>query len=349
MTETYTAIVPNEVTKPVRLDVYLAGQDGFPNRSALKQRLRSLSCNGLDAKLSARVAAGDRIVAVLDPLPPRNIAPEDIPLDVIYEDFSVVVVNKSPGMVVHPGAGNWSGTLLNALLSRYPESSFFGQSSAGQSSSGTSDPVRPGIVHRLDKDTGGVLVVAKNRETHGYLVRQFAKRRTRKIYLALVKGSPVHTSGYISGAIGRDRFHRMKFAVFGKLHHGSLPSIDSPVTDWTEETASGSRAKGALTTYTVLRRFRRHTLVMLRPHTGRTHQLRVHLAAVDHPITGDPLYGRVDKDLSDVAMMLHAWKLTISLKTDEEAKTFIASAANPFLEGVRRARQVCPPANQLSR
>jgi 23S rRNA pseudouridine1911/1915/1917 synthase len=347
MSERYTAVVSEDVEEPVRLDVYLAGMDGLPNRSALKQRLHSLSCNGREAKLSTRVTGGDRIEVVLDPLPPRDILPEDIPLDVIYEDASTVVLNKPPGMVVHPGAANWSGTVLHALAARYPEESFFAHSGTEQPEQ--PDTVRPGIVHRLDKDTGGVLIVAKNRQTHGYLVRQFAKRKTRKVYLALVKGSPVHSSGYISGAIGRDRFHRMKFAVSGPFHHGSLPSMDTPVENWTEENGGTSRGKAALTTYTVLRRFPRHTLVMLRPHTGRTHQLRVHMSAAGHPIAGDPLYSRADASLPDMTMMLHAWKLTISLTSGEDAKTFRASVAASFREGIRRIRHPEGGGGQTSR
>ncbi len=337
MSERYTMVVPDEVTEPLRLDVYLSRLDIVPNRSALKQRIRAVRRNGTDTKLSARVTAGDRLEIEIDPPPPSTVVSEDIPLDVVYEDDGVVVINKAPGMVVHPGAGNWTGTLLHALAGRYPDSPFFADTPDGEDGE-YADPVRPGIVHRLDKDTGGIIIVAKERETHAFLVSRFSKRKTRKIYLALVKGSPVHHSGYIDGSIGRDRFHRTKFTVLGELHRGALTDIDQPVDRWGEGGPS-KRAKKALTTYTVMRRFPSgYALLMVRPHTGRTHQIRVHLAAIGYPIVGDPLYGHRDARFEGIGLMLHAWRLEIALRHGEESSRFSAPVSEEFRRGMRVLR-----------
>ncbi|MFA7567365.1 MAG: RluA family pseudouridine synthase [Alkalispirochaeta sp.] len=339
--DTLKVTVDEGVTGPVRLDAYLAGLEGTPNRSSLKLRSRTVTCNGRPVKLSAPVTAGDRIEVVLEPEETRDIVPEDIPLDIIYEDSRAVVVNKPPGMVVHPGAGNWSGTLLHALAGRYRDSPFFTTGDDGGDDGG--DPNRPGIVHRLDKDTGGVLVVARNGDSYTHLVRQFARRRTRKIYLALVKGSPVHSSGSIAGAIGRDRYHRTRFAVHGELRHSALPDLDTPVDGWREKDDENQRGKHkgrpALTTYTVLRRFNGYTLLKLRLHTGRTHQLRVHLAAIGHPVVGDPIYARADRSLGDMPLMLHARQLEISLAEGETRRSFRAPLSRAFREGMRKMQK----------
>jgi 23S rRNA pseudouridine1911/1915/1917 synthase len=211
---------------------------------------------------------------------PRPIAatPEKIDLDILYEDQDVIVVNKAQGMVVHPGCGNASGTLVNALLyyCAQLQHNFSGE------------PIRPGIVHRLDRDTSGVIIVAKHAAAHGYLADQFKNRRVQKQYLAIVYGTPPQTSGEIATRIFRDPRHRQRFT-----------------------TRSGSKTgKTALTHYRVLKRLKGSTLLSLRPRTGRTHQLRVHMKYLGCPILADPIYGRPDPGIT---LMLHAFRLGLHL------------------------------------
>jgi len=340
-----------ELVLPCRLDVYLGFLPELPGRSRLKQRISSIRLNGKGAKLSARVSPGDTIAFDLAPETVPQVTPEDIPLDVVFEDEHAVVINKPAGMVVHPGAGNWSGTLLHALAGRYPRDGFFlaGETAGEAAGDGSEEdttstvsrdqPVRPGIVHRLDKETSGVIVVAKDLETHRYLVARFSRRQTKKYYLAVVKGSPPHTCGMIDGAIARDRHHRTRFEVAGSLEHRAIADIDAPVDDWSGRTATDSgRGKPALTTYRVLRRFGRYSLLLLRLHTGRTHQIRVHCAAIASPILGDPLYARPDHTLPDAPMMLHALRLTVALSGEEEPQTFKAPVPDQFRRTVRQIR-----------
>lgn len=205
---------------------------------------------------SYRVVLGDVLsVRVSDPEPSEPVA-EDIPLDVVYEDDDVIVINKPAGLVVHPGAGNWSGTLVNALLYH-----------CGRSLSGIGGVIRPGIVHRLDKDTSGLMVVAKNDHAHHFLSEQFADRTLSRVYHALVFGVPVPLKGSVDRSIGRHRHNRLKMSVMS----------NSP--------------KEARTNYHVLESFgEAFSLVECKLDTGRTHQIRVHMEALGHPVIGDPLY-----------------------------------------------------------
>ncbi len=189
------------------------------------------------------------------PPEPAEPLPEDIPLDVVFEDAHLLVVNKPAGLVVHPGAGANRGTLVNALLGRVRDLS------------GVGGVLRPGIVHRLDRGTSGLLVVAKDDETHRALVRQFAGRTVEKEYLALVLGRPARPSGSIEAPIGRDPIHRQKMSV------------------------RATRGRPARSEYRVRESFDGATLLLVRIHTGRTHQIRVHLASIGHPVAGDATYG----------------------------------------------------------
>jgi 23S rRNA pseudouridine1911/1915/1917 synthase len=224
-------------------------------RSKVQRAIRDgkVFVNGVAVRPSHPVAPGEIIRFTLPSPPPQDALPENIPLDVVYEDDQLIVVNKPAGMVVHPAHGNYTGTLVNALLYHCGNLSTL------------NDPVRPGIVHRLDKETSGLLVAAKNETAHAFLAKQFAKRTIRREYLAIVWGAFRDREGLIEAELGRSKSDRKKMAVV----EGGKP---------------------AATEYTVLERFAYLTLIRLRLRTGRTHQIRVHLAHIHHPVFGDPTY-----------------------------------------------------------
>ena len=215
--------------------------------------------NGKMAKDSHKVHAGDTIEIVPQPRPALRAEAEAIPLDILYEDEDVIAINKPAGMTVHAGAGNSHGTLVNALLGR------------GQSLSQPGDPLRPGIVHRLDKETSGILLVAKNDYAHARLAEAFRERSIRKIYVALVQGVLKEERGRIELAIARDPNRRTRMTV--------------------KRTALLHNAREARTDWKVLVRIDSTSLLEVRLHTGRTHQIRVHFSALRHPVVGDTLYG----------------------------------------------------------
>ncbi len=241
---------------PCRLDRYLAAQDLGLSRARLQRLIREghVTLNGGAAKASAVVKAGDRVGVRIPPPQPLGLMPEDIPVDIVYEDAHLAVVDKPAGLTVHPAPGHASGTLVNALLWRYPDLP------------GIGGWQRPGIVHRLDKDTSGLMVVAKTDEAHHCLSEHIQERRIRKGYTALVGGVVADEEGVIDAPIGRDPRHRKRMAVV----EGGRPSV---------------------TRYAVARRMGRATLVEVFPTTGRTHQIRVHFASLGHPLVGDALYG----------------------------------------------------------
>jgi len=241
----------------LRLDAWLARQLPSLSRARL-QALIAEGCvlvDGAPARASARVRAGQSARVHVPAPAPAEPQPEDIPVAVVYEDQHLVVVDKPAGLVVHPGAGNARGTLVNALLGRVRDLS------------GVGGVLRPGIVHRLDRGTSGLLVVAKDDEAHRALVRQFASRTVEKEYLALVLGQPARASGEVDAPIGRDPVHRQKMSV------------------------RAPRGREARTSWRVEERFDGAALLRVRIHTGRTHQIRVHLASIGHPVAGDPVYG----------------------------------------------------------
>jgi 23S rRNA pseudouridine1911/1915/1917 synthase len=228
-----------------------------------------VSVNGAPAKSSTMLRGGEQIeVSPADP-PPLKAEPEDAPIEILYEDASVIAVNKPAGLVVHAGAGAHSGTLVNRLVHHFKSLSQVG------------GELRPGIVHRLDRGTSGVILVARTDAAHRALAAQFSGRTTEKTYLALVEGRVNADSGRITKPIARDPSHRTRMTA--RLEHG----------------------RDALTDYRVLRRFEKFTYLEVRIGTGRTHQIRAHLAAIRHPVAGDKLYGAQVAD----RIFLHAWRI----------------------------------------
>ncbi len=279
----------------VRLDQFLAKRLPEHSRSRLQQLIRGgfVRLNGGTSRPRQIVRAGDKIDLIEPPPEKVDIQPEAIPLDVLFEDDDLIVINKPAGMTVHPGAGQREHTLVNALLSHC----------AGLSGVGGKE--RPGIVHRLDKETSGCLVVAKNDMAHRELSKQFAARTVEKIYLALVAGKLRKPAGVIDEKIGRHPVHRKRMQV------------------------SGHRGRTARTEYRVIRSSDAASLIECRLHSGRTHQIRVHLHHLGHPVLGDKVYGpRFAKNFP--RQMLHAWKLGFRHPRTSQWKTFEASLPVDF-------------------
>ena len=249
--------------EPMRLDLFLCRELAGESRSTVQRLIENgnVLVDGKEARPSLKLKGGETIeVEIPEPQPAVPLA-EAIPLEVLYEDSDLIVINKAAGMVVHPGAGTVSGTLVNALLSHCTDLS------------GIGGELRPGIVHRLDKGTSGVLVAAKNDRAHQSLSAQFSVHTVKRIYQALIYGSPQGETGRIEGIIGRHPVERLKLS--GKARHG----------------------KHAVTRWKVKERYGRISLVELRLETGRTHQIRVHLTEAGFPLLGDPLYadgGRIN-------------------------------------------------------
>ncbi|MFP4365389.1 MAG: RluA family pseudouridine synthase [Spirochaetia bacterium] len=299
-----TIKVPIEADSEPRIDKFITEQENLFPRSQIKQRNARFILNGKEVKASKKVKPGDIVQVSWEELPEPEIEPEQVDLDIIYEDDNVLVINKQQGMVVHPANGNYSGTLAQGLL-------YYCRSIA---ESFSTEDMRPGIVHRLDKDTSGVIITAKNTETLEFLSQQFRSRKTMKTYYAVTKGIPKPKEGIIKGIIGRDRKNRKAF---------------------TWKTSSGKPAK---TDYKVLNRFGTYAFVELHPRTGRTHQLRVHMRSVGTPILGDPIYARKDARFKNATLMLHAAKLEISIPGTDEPMVFRAPLPKRFSRFFRKIK-----------
>lgn len=277
-------VVEND-SEAMRLDIYIATKQQSVSRSQLSEGKTHLFLNGKEVKKSKLVKAGDCIKVIYYEDFFEGIIAQDIPLDVLYEDQDLLIINKKQGMVVHPAAGNYEDTLVNALLFRYGQD--FSPSLEDDEETEVESPdmaLRPGIVHRLDKDTSGVLVIARNRQSHRNLSQQFKDRTTHKVYIALAKGNFKETEGSIRANLKRDSNDRKKFT-----------------------TCSDTEGRDARTDYTVLRQYRDFALVRITLFTGRTHQIRVHFKSIGHPLVGDPVYGKPE----GLTLMLHALVLVV--------------------------------------
>lgn len=287
-----TIVVPED-TAQIRVDKFLAGQEeilaacGCANRSHLQNIITNLTINGNQGKFSSKIKSGDKIEIQWQEQIPQDIQPQDLPLNIVYEDDDVTVVNKEQGMVTHPAAGNWTGTLVNALLFHW-----------GRGAVETSH--RPGIVHRLDKDTSGLIITAKNITSETWLQQQFQQRRVKKEYIAIVVGRPPAASGNIKTQLIRDPKNRKRFKA---------------VTDSTQ-------GKFAHTVYRCIACYGPFSLMRLRLKTGRTHQIRVHMKHIGCPILGDPIYGSKNSVFPNATLMLHSSLLALRLPQREDFVTF---------------------------
>lgn len=296
-------VVPETLNKQ-RLDKALVTLVDDFSRSRLQQLIDEgyILLNDEETKPNAKVLTGDVITLDVPENETMALLPESMDLDILYEDAEVIVINKPKGLVVHPGAGNWEHTLVNGLLAHCTDLS------------GINGVARPGIVHRIDKDTSGCLVVAKNDHAHQHLSDQLQDHTLKRTYLALVHGVMPHNTGRIEAPIGRDKLDRQKMAV------------------------TSANSKSAVTHFTVLERFNKHSLVECRLETGRTHQIRVHFQYIGYPIVGDPKYA--PKTTPDTqGQCLHAKAIDFIHPVTGELMHFEAPLPQPFELALDTVRQ----------
>lgn len=274
----------------IRIDKFLSDQLQDISRSQIQRMIDggNVTQNGLIVERSSiKVQPNDEIKIIVQEENEDGLVPEDIPLDIVYEDEHVILLNKPAGLVVHPGAGNSSGTLVNALLAHFPPIRDVGEME------------RPGVVHRIDKETSGILVFAKTNKAYKWLIGQFKAHQVQKTYLALVDGHPPTPTGRIEAPIERDPRSRTRMKV-GLQGHG----------------------KPAVSEYFELERFINHALLEVRPITGRTHQIRVHLSYLGIPVAGDSLYGRRHSSIELDRFFLHASSIKIKLLGERVPRIF---------------------------
>lgn len=279
-------------TSAMRLDKFLAENLPGLSRAKLQTIISSgaVEVNGkVITKQAFKLDPGDAVKALIPEEAKQELESQDINLDVLYHDKNVIVLNKAAGLVVHPGAGNFENTLVNALVYHWPEIAEVGE------------PSRPGIVHRLDKDTSGVMIAARTNEAYKWLVKEFKSRRPKKTYLALVDGRPPTPTGRIETRIGRDEKNRQRMAV-----------------------VYGDKGRKAVTEYFTVNEYPEHTLLEVSLLSGRTHQIRVHLAFLGCPVAGDRIYGRRKKTIETDRFFLHAHRLAIILPEDKTEREFVA-------------------------
>ena len=302
-----TDILSIELTVPPekagqRLDAFVAGETSF-SRSAVQRLIESgdVLLNMREAPAKAKVKTGDEVSVTPPPPEITDIVPQDIPLDIVYQDEDIAVINKPKGMVVHPAAGNPDGTLVNAIMFHIKDLS------------GVGGEVRPGIVHRIDRMTSGLLVIAKNDAAHISLSEQLKVHAVSRVYFALCEGNFKEDEGTVDAAINRHRTDRKKMAVD--------PNGRSAVTHWR-----------------VLERFGDMTLLRVELETGRTHQIRVHMAHIKHPIVGDEVYGRGKNSLGITGQALHAGELRLTHPRTGELMTFTAPLPEEFEKALEKLR-----------
>jgi 23S rRNA pseudouridine1911/1915/1917 synthase len=274
----------------IRLDKYVSERVSYLTRSQVEKLIKdgNITVNGKISHSGLKVTIGDLIDVIIPPPPPIPVTPEDIPMKIIYEDADLLVVDKSPGLTVHPAPGHPGGTLVNAILHYYPHLAEIG------------DSPRPGVVHRLDRDTSGVMLVAKKSAAQTDLSEQFQNRTVHKTYITLVKGHLTPKTGIIEAPMGRHPHDRKRMAVV-------------------------SRGRDARTEYRVLEYVGDYSLLEIRPETGRTHQIRVHMAAIGYPVVGDATYGVKSPYIS--RQFLHAHKIRFRLPSTGEYAEFQSELA----------------------
>ena len=289
-------VIVNENDKGKRLDIYIAENFNELSRTMIKKLIESnnILVNDKSEKVSYKVQANDNISIDVPEAKETKLKAQEIPLDIIYEDSDIIVVNKPKGMVVHPANGNPDGTLVNAILSI-----------CKNSLSGIGGELRPGIVHRLDKDTSGLIIVAKNDKAHINMSEQIKERNVKKTYIALVRGNVPEEEATINMPIGRSTKDRKKMAV-------------------------DKKGKEAITEFKVLKRYDGYTLLEVKIKTGRTHQIRVHLAEIGYPIVGDYTYSNGKNPFGVVGQMLHAAKLKFIHPTTNKKVEFEAPLPEYF-------------------
>lgn len=297
-------------TGAVRLDKFLAARLPKFSRSRLQTLIKQgyVWVNGVPVRKAGRMLGGDeRVMVQIPPQASAELIPEAIPLDIIFENDDLLVVNKPAGMVVHPAAGHSSGTLVHAVLAHAP------------GIEGVGGERRPGVVHRLDKDTSGIILLAKNDTAHQWLQNQFRARRVEKIYLALVDGAPPTPYGRVETSIGREPARRKRMAV--------VPP---------------GRGRPAVTEYHAKQFYPDHTLLEVRPITGRTHQIRLHLAFLGCPVVGDRVYGRRHPSLPLGRQFLHAARLVITLPDESRPREFEAPLPEELTAILKKLEEYYP-------
>lgn len=294
--------------KGQRLDVFVVEKCPELSRSHVQKLIEQahVLVDGAQRKANFKLRGGEAVQVTLPEAEPISVEPEDIPLDILFEDKDIIVVNKARGMVVHPASGVYSGTLVNALLYHC------------QDLSGINGEIRPGIVHRLDKDTSGVMVCAKNDTAHLELAEQIRTKAAHRTYWAIVHGNIKEEAGIIKGDIGRHPTDRKKMAIVRE------------------------NGKPAVTHFKVLERFGEYTLVECKLETGRTHQIRVHMTSIGHPLVNDPKYGpKKSSPFAIQGQALHSLQLTLTHPVTREEMTFTAplpADMEKILTGLRNKR-----------
>ncbi|WP_049555436.1 MULTISPECIES: RluA family pseudouridine synthase [unclassified Granulicatella] len=290
-----------ELEKTERLDKVLTGELGL-SRTTIQSWLKAglISVNGEVVKSNYKAHSGDEVTILQKEEETITIQPENIPLDIVFEDDSLIVVNKPSGMVVHPSKGHYSGTLVNALL--YHSNSL---------SDSTSEEIyRPGLVHRIDKDTSGLLVIAKNNDVHQKLAEQIAENKMSREYIAIVDGHFAHETGVVDAPLSRHQTNRLKRVV-------------------------EKGGKNAITHFEVLDSFSNYSLVSCRLETGRTHQIRAHMEFIKHPIVNDPLYHPKGKKATEFGQFLHARTLSFTHPLTGETLNFQVEPPKEFAEFIQ--------------
>ncbi len=290
-----------------RIDAWLAGKLEEYSRSYIQKLCQDghITVDGVGVKSNYRLKTGERITARIPEAEVLQVTAEEIPLDIVYEDEHIIVINKPKGMVVHPAAGNYTGTLVNALMKH-----------CGESLSDINGIIRPGIVHRIDKDTSGLLVVAKNNHAHEFLSKKLKTHDIKREYIALVEGIIYESTGKIDAPIGRHPVERKKMSVNVK---------------------SG---RNAVTHFKVLDRFPAATYLELKLETGRTHQIRVHMAYINHPVIGDEVYGRKKQRFDTRGQVLHARRLTLEHPATGELMEFEVPVPDYFTRLIQELKEV---------